>query len=158
MSATLTFDDSLWPLVIFRFTGVMSGPQYERFFVRANAYLERGEKYVCITDVSQAGIPTPAQCRQLADWLRANDAALREQVLGNAILVTTAPLRLSMSLVFHLKPPPMPHVAVADMDSAVDFVLGKLRGAGFVDQAEHIRHHLTCRAGTSSAASGASSH
>ncbi|PTL76000.1 hypothetical protein [Vitiosangium sp. GDMCC 1.1324] len=142
MSATLTFDDSLWPLIVFRFTGVMTGPQYEQFLTRSSAYLERGEKYVCITDVSQAGLPPLAQCRRLAEWIRTHDAALHERVLGNAVLVTTAPLRLSMSLVFHLKPPPMPHVAVSNMDSAVDFVTGKLREAGFLAEAERIRRHL----------------
>lgn len=151
MSAILTFDDSLWPLIVFRVTGVMTGPQFAQFLVRASAYLDRGEKYVCITDVSQAGIPPLAQCRQLAEWLRTHDDALREQVLGNAVLVTSASLRLSMSLVFHLKLPPMPHVAVSSMDLAEDFVLGKLREAGFVAQAERIRRQLSCRAEVSSA-------
>ncbi len=141
MSNVITVDDSLWPLVVFRFTGVMTAVECERFFDYAVAYLERGEKYICITDMTQMSIPALAQCRQLAEWLRKYDAQMRERVLGNALVVTTAPIRLSLSLVFHLKLPPMPHVAVSDMDAAVSFVVDKLREAELFSEAERIQRH-----------------
>ncbi len=144
MSPGITVDDSLWPLAVFRFTGSLTAMYCEQFFAHAISYLERGEKYVCITDLTQAGIPPLAQCRQLAEWLRIHDAKLRERVLGNALLITSAPIRLSLSLIFHLKPPPMPHVTVSDMDSAVSFVAGKLKEVELLSAAERIRrHHAT---------------
>ena len=52
------------------------------------------------------------------------------------------PLRLSLSLIFHLKPLPMPNAAVADMDSALRYVMGKLEENGMHSDAERIRHHF----------------
>lgn len=142
MSAHVTFDDSLWPLLILRAHGVMSDKQYEAFLAHSSTFVERGEPYVSITDVALAGIPSAAQRAMQVAWLRKHDAELRERVLGNATIITSVPVRLSLSLIFHLKPPPMPNAAVADMDSALRFVLGKLEEHGLRSDAERIRHHF----------------
>ncbi|EPX58376.1 hypothetical protein D187_004132 [Cystobacter fuscus DSM 2262] len=142
MSARLTFDDSLWPLVIFRPAGVMTNGQFEEFLTRSASYLERGEPYVSITDARQAGMPPLDQLRRLSEWLDTNSDRLREQVLCNAIIVTSAAMRLSMSLVFHLKPQPMPHRAMSDMESALEYALDKLRESGRVADAERIQRHF----------------
>ncbi|ATB34340.1 hypothetical protein [Melittangium boletus] len=142
MSATLTFDDSHWPLVILRITGVMTNGQFAQFLAGSTSVLARGGKYASITDVSQAGIPPLAQCRQLAEWMRQHEARMREHVLCNAIVAPSASLRLSMSLVFHLMPPPMPHIAVSDMASAVDFALARLVDAERGSDAARIRRHF----------------
>jgi hypothetical protein len=142
MSARLTFDDSLWPLVIFRPAGVMTSSQFEEFLARSSSFLERGEPYVGITDARQAGMPPLDQLRRLSEWLDANADLLRERILCNAIVVTSAAVRLSMSLVFHLKPQPMPHRAMSDMESAIEYALGKLREAGRVSDAERIQRHF----------------
>ncbi len=142
MSATLTFDDSSWPLVIMRISGVMTSAQYVHFLERSASFLDRGEPYFSISDVRHAGIPPLPQCRQLAEWMRGQQVRMRQYVRCNAILVTSAPLRLSMSLVFHLMPPPMPHTAVSDMDAAVAFVLHHMREAKHDEAAERIRQHF----------------
>jgi len=146
MSATLTFDDSHWPLVILRISGVMTNGQYAQFLAGSASFLARGEKYVSITDVSQAGIPPLAQCRQLAEWMRQHEARMREYVLCNAVIAPSASLRLSMSFVFHLMPPPMPHIAVSDMASAVDFALARLVDAKRESDATRVRRHLATSA------------
>jgi hypothetical protein len=142
MSARLTFDDSLWPLVIFRPVGVMTYSQFEEFLTRSSAYLERGEPYISISDTRSSGLPPLYQTRRLTEWLEANHERLRERVLCNAIIVNSAPLRLTISLMFHLKPQPMPHRAVADMESALEYALGKLREAGRHADAERIQRQL----------------
>ena len=142
MSALITLDDSLWPLVIFRTTGVMTNSQFEEFLVRSSSYLERGEPYISISDTRSSGLPPLYQTRRLTEWLEANHDRLRERVLCNAIIVTSAPLRLSISLMFHLKPQPMPHRAVADMESALEYALDKLREAGRHADAERIQRQL----------------
>lgn len=142
MSGHVTFDDSLWPLLILRANGVMTDKQYAEFLTRSSTFVERGERYVSITDIAQAGIPSAAQRAMQVAWLRKHDAELRERVLGNATIITSAPVRLSLSLIFHLKHPPMPNAAVADMDSALRFVLGKLEEHGMHSEAERIQHHF----------------
>jgi hypothetical protein len=142
MSARLTFDDSLWPLVIFRPAGVMTHDQFEEFLARSASYLERGAPYVSITDARQAGLPSLDQIRKLSEWLDTNSERLRERVLCNGIIVTSAAMRLSMSLVFHLKPQPMPHRAVPDMETALEYALDKLREVGRSADAERIQRHF----------------
>ncbi len=142
MSAIITFDDSLWPLLTLRITGTMTDKQFEEYLVRSTYYVERGEKYVTISDMGQAGLPSAAQRHMQAEWIRQHEAALREWVLGSANLLTSAPIRLAVSLIFYLKPLPMPYAAVADMDSAVRFVTARLEEAGLGSEAERIRHHF----------------
>ncbi|PTL78608.1 hypothetical protein [Vitiosangium sp. GDMCC 1.1324] len=141
MCAGITFDDSLWPLLIVCFRGGASDKQYAEMLTRSSSYVERGERYVSILDVSQAGIPTAAQRQMQVEWLRKHDTRLHERVLGNATIVTSAPIRLSLSIIFHIKPLPIPNVAVSDLDSALRFVLGKLEEGGLSSDAERIRHH-----------------
>ncbi len=142
MSPTLTYDESLWPLLRVSITGVMTNEQCEQFFARSESLLKRGEKYVSISDIRQAGTPPLAQCHQVAEWMRRHTAAMRKCLLCNIIIITSAPLRLSTSLVFHLVPPPMPHLVVADMASAVEAACGRLVEARLDSDAERVRRHF----------------
>jgi hypothetical protein len=142
MSAIIMFDDSHWPLLLLRVTGPMTDKQFGEFLVQSSSYLERGEKYVSIFDIAQAGLPSAVQRQMQVEWIRKSDALLRERVLGNANIVTSAPVRLALSLIFHLKPLPMPYAAVADMDSAFRYVLGKLEEGGLGADAARIRRDL----------------
>jgi hypothetical protein len=142
MRAIIMFDDSLWPLLQIRVTGAMSDAQFAGFLAQSDTYLARGEPYVSILDLGQVSLPTPAQRQMQAEWIRKREADMRQWVLGNANIITSAPIRLALSLIFHLKPPPMPYSAVADMDSALRFVLGKLEEGGRGADAERIRRHF----------------
>ncbi len=51
MGGSITFDDSLWPLLLSRFQGVVSDAQYEEYLSRGLAYLQRGELYVSVLDM-----------------------------------------------------------------------------------------------------------
>jgi len=142
MSAIFTFDDSLWPLLVIRVIGRMSDKEVEEFLARSISYARRGEKYVGIVDMSQTGLFSPSQRQVMVEWLREHDDTLREQMLGAANIVTSTPIRLALSLVFYLKPLPMPHVAVSDMCSAVRYVTSRLEEGGLASEAERIRHHF----------------
>ena len=142
MNAIIMFDDSRWPLLMLRVTGPMTDKQFGEFLARSNTYLERGDRYVSIFDIAQAGLPSAVQRQMQADWIRKQEPLLRERVLGNANIITSAPIRLALSLIFHLKPLPMPYAAVADMDSALRFVMGKLEEGGLGAEAARIRHDL----------------
>lgn len=142
MRPIIMFDDSLWPLLTLRVTGVMSDRQFAEFLEQSSTYLAREEQYVSILDLGQVGLPTPTQRQMQAEWMRKHDADMRQWVLGNANIITSAPIRLALSLIFHLKPLPMPYAAVADMDSALRFVIGKLEEGGLGAKAERIRRHF----------------
>jgi hypothetical protein len=142
VSAIITFDDSLWPLLVIRLEGTMTDTDFESFLARALTYVRRGERYVIISDMGRVDLFSAHQRQLQADWTRVHDATLRERVIANATIVSSAPMRLVLSLILHLKAMPMPHLVASDMDSALRFVTQKLEEGGFGADAERIRHHF----------------
>lgn len=139
MSANIHIDDSRWPLIIARLGGLVSEQELEDFLLRSSTYVSRREPFVCITDISQTRIPSARQRSLYAEWIRAHDPLLRRWCLGNATLITSAAMRLSMSLVLHIVRLPVPNITVADMDAALDFVLGKLVEGGLESEARRLQ-------------------
>jgi hypothetical protein len=146
LSAIITFDDSLWPLLILRGEGEPTDQQMKEYQAQSLSYLQRGEKYVTISDLSRLGMLSPTQRRMQADYLLRNADALGERLLGNAAIIRSAPLRLIIYLILPFQPTPMPFNIVADMDSAVTYVLRRLRESGLGDEATHIQQQLEQRA------------
>jgi hypothetical protein len=145
LSAIITFDDSLWPLVILRAQGVPTDQEMKEYHARSLSYLERGEKYVTIADLGQLGMLSPSQRRMQAEYLQENAAALHERLLGSATIVDSTPLRLALYAILPFKRMPMPFVVVADMDSAVRYALRRLEESGLGEAAARIRHQLEQR-------------
>lgn len=146
MSAIITFDDSLWPLVLTRAQGVPSDEDIKEYHARSLSYARRGEKYVTISDLSQLGMLSATQRRRQAEYLQENAALLHEYLLGNASIIDSTPLRLALYAILPFRRMPMPFVVVADMDSAVRYALGRLEESGLGDAAARIRHHFEQRA------------
>ena len=146
MSAIITFDDSLWPLLILSGQGAPTDQQMKEYQARVRGYLERGEKYVTISDLSQLGMLSPTQRRMQAEFLEEHAAAMRERLLGNATIVRSTPIRLALQLILPFKPLAFPYAVVADMDEAVRYALRRLEESGFGDAAERIRQQLEVRA------------
>lgn len=146
MSAIITFDDSLWPLVMTRAQGVPTDEDMKGYQARSLSYARRGEKYVTISDLSQLGMLSAPQRRRQAEYLQENAAVLHEYLLGIASIIHSTPLRLAMYAILPFRRMPMPFVVVADMDSAVRYALGRLEESGLGDAAARIRHQLEQRA------------
>jgi hypothetical protein len=145
MHALITFDDSSWPLLMVRMSGNVSDAQYARFLEQMDGYLDRGERYVCLMDVSQCSILTVTQRYMHAEWIHRNEARLRAQLLGQSSIMTSAHMRLSRSLLTYLKPLPVPSATVPDLDTALRYVVGRLEGEGLVALAERIHDRFGLR-------------
>ena len=145
MGASITFDDSLWPLLISRFHGGVSDSQYEEYLSRGAAYLQRGELYVSVLDMGVLAMPTTAQRQRQAEWLQEHEALMREQLLGCALIITSPFIRLALSAVFHIKPMPTPYVTVHDMAEGLKWATTRLEEAGLTEAAGRIRHHFDLR-------------
>ncbi len=142
MSAIITFDDSLWPLVIIRAQGAPTDEDMKAYQARSISYLRRREKFVTISDLSQLGMLSAMQRRMQAQYLQENAAALHEHLLGNASIIDSTPLRLTLYAILPFRRMPMPFVVVANMDSAVRYALGRLEEAGLGDAAARIRQEF----------------
>lgn len=150
MGVSITFDDSLWPLLISRFHGTATDSEYEAYLAQGTAYLQRGELYVSVLDMGRLVVPTAAQRQRQAEWLQEHDSLLREQFLGAALVITSPFLRLALSTVLHLKPMPMPYVTVYDVPGGLKWAVTRLVEAGLTRSAERIRHHFGLRPGSHS--------
>lgn len=146
MSAIITFDDSLWPLVLTRAEGAPTDEDMKEYQARSLSYARRGEKYVTISDLSQLRMLSATQRRMQAAYLQENAAVLHEYLLGNASIIGSTPVRLAMYAILPFRRMPMPFVVVADMDSAVRYALGRLEESGLGDAAARLRHQLEQRA------------
>ncbi|HEX8440718.1 hypothetical protein [Archangium sp.] len=142
MGASITFDDSLWPLLISRFEGVASDAQYEEYLARGTAYLQRGERYVSVLDMGRLAVPTAAQRQRQAEWLKAHETLMHELLLGGALVITSPFVRFALSTILHLKPMPMPYVVVPDVAMGLGWAVARLEEAGIHEAVGRIRHHV----------------
>ncbi len=135
----IEIDDTHWPLMIIRLRGVATDAQFEAYLSQVESLQQRGETYVSISDATWLGVPPASQRQRQALWSQQSEQALREQVLGHASIITSPFVRMTVSLLLHIRPLVHPHIAVSDMPSAVNWVTHRLHVGGRISEAERIR-------------------
>jgi hypothetical protein len=143
--ASFTFDDSLWPLMVVRLRGELSRQEFERYLARATQTLQRHDRHVCIFDVSELHLFSTEQRQRQVEWLKANEVLMRQKLLGIAYVVTSATVRLTMSVIFHFKPPPVPYTLVSNLEEAGAWAAMRLDEARFSAPAELVRSQFVPR-------------
>ncbi len=143
--ASFTFDDSLWPLMVVRLTGELSPQEFERYLSRSTQYLQHKERHVCIFDVSGLHLFSTEQRQRQVEWLKANDVLMRQKLLGIAYVVTSATIRLTMSVIFHFKQPPVPFTLVTSLGEAGAWAAMRLDEARFPAPAALVRSQFAPR-------------
>jgi hypothetical protein len=141
MLASITFDDSLWPLLVIRVGDALSPQGFEAALEKRLTYLRRGEKHVVLYDTSQAQARLLIHRERLVQWLRGLNEDSFENVLGVALVITSSPFRLAVTSVLHLWPRRRPYFAATTESEAVRWGVERLREAGLSAQAERIRLH-----------------
>jgi hypothetical protein len=135
----VSFDDSLWPLLVVTFTGTTSDQEFEAYLEKMSAYLQRGDKYVCIYDSTEMkDSPMVHRQRQL-EWLKANDALLRQRMIGTGFIIVSPMIRLAMSVINQLNKPPCPSNAVGNMKAALEWAAERFRAENLMVPAMLIR-------------------
>ncbi|WP_257459992.1 hypothetical protein [Archangium lipolyticum] len=135
------FDDSLWPLLIVQYAGTPTNEQFAESLVRRTRYLDRGP-HVTVLDLSGSPNPGPPEQRHMqVEWLRCNEARLRELSLGVAFVTDSAVMKLLLSVIQHLKPLPTPYVTFKHLAEAVTWGAERLERSGLATEARHAREH-----------------
>jgi hypothetical protein len=137
--ASITFDDSRWPLRLVRFVGTPTPRQYEHYLEEVTARLRRRERYLSINDLSRGGLPTPEQRQRQILWMQEHEELMREVLLGVAFIVTTPPVRLSVSTILHFKPLPVPYLIASQEVEAVTWASARIEEQGLRLAAERLR-------------------
>ncbi|QRN98907.1 hypothetical protein JRI60_07710 [Archangium violaceum] len=140
--ASFTFDDSQWPLMVVRLTGELSSQDFESYLARASHYLQRQERHVCIFDVSALRLLSTEQRQRQVEWLKAHEVLIRQTLLGIVYVVTSPVVRLTMSVIFHFKPPSAPYTIVPDLGAAGAWAAACLEKTSLRPVAERIRRQF----------------
>ncbi|WP_375767555.1 hypothetical protein NR798_38660 [Archangium gephyra] len=138
-AAPFFFDDSHWPLLGVRLSGEPSRQAFEAYLDRSTQYLQRGEPHLCIFDLSALWLLSTEQRQRHVEWLEANAALMRQTLLGLAYVITSPTVVLTMSVIFHFRPPPVPYTIVAHLDAAKAWAARHLDEAGLRAPAERMR-------------------
>ncbi|HLL05640.1 MAG TPA: hypothetical protein VK539_34035 [Myxococcaceae bacterium] len=131
-------DEKLWPLVLIRYEAPLSMEDLELLSARLSDILARQEPYVAIADARRSQGMTPEQRQHQADWMKRHDTQLRKYCLGSAFIVTSALARMTVSVIFALKPPPLPYTIVTTLEAAAVWAADRLAAAGRTAQAQRV--------------------
>lgn len=141
-SASITLDDSLWPLLLVRFPSVVSNAQQEEYLARLLTYVRRGQKYVGIMDTHLLKNTTSEQRQRQADFIKEHEGLFRQCSLGSAAVVTSPLVALGGRILIHLKPMPVPFYVTSSLPAAVAWAAERLALAGLTEAAERVRCHF----------------
>jgi hypothetical protein len=151
--STLSIDESLWPLRVARFEGIISSQQFEDYLEKSSACLHRGQQYVSIMDFTHGGPPPFDQRQRQAAWIREHEQLLRQWSLGVAFVITSPIVRLAVSASLYWQPLPVPYLLTPRMSEATNWAIQRLEEAKLFPAAERIRHHLQTDAARNAAPS-----
>lgn len=120
------FDDSEFPLVRLRAFGASSDEDIRERLAFLERQAERSEPFALVFDTSASRPLTAKQRKMWTDWLSANTERARRQILGCAIVVTSAINRGVFTGVFWLWNPPMPYTFTATPEEADQWARARL--------------------------------
>ena len=115
VSMPYALDDSRWPLVVLRVVGSITPAEEIEFTERSTRLPERGERYVVIVDLSEAGTPSPRFVRLQAKAQKLRADGLRTHCAGIAFVIGSPMLRGALRAILHLQSLPCPQMVVASL-------------------------------------------
>lgn len=140
--SNITFDDSLWPLLVVRFSGTPTNQQFEEYMARRGSYLARNQKHALIYDTVSFNVLTSEQRQRQIDWLKERKELLQKLSLGSALIITSPVVRLLLSGILHFSQASTPYHAARSLPDAASWCAGRLASAGLLVEAQRVRMHF----------------
>jgi hypothetical protein len=137
------FDDSLWPLLIVRFSGNPTRAELETYLAKRLEYMQRHERHVLLYDTREARMLSHVLMQRHAEWLREHESLRRETVLASAVIITAPIIRLTASAILHVWPVRSPYHFTATLPEAAHWAAERLREAGHPITAQRIHQRFT---------------
>lgn len=138
---SISFDDSLWPLLVVTFPRVLDAHHQERYLARVKTYLARGERYVSVLDTRPLKTMTAEHRQRQADFIKEHEALFRRYSLGAVGIVTSPLVALGARVLIHLKPMPTPYYVASSFPAAVAWAAERLDSAALHGAAHQVRLH-----------------
>lgn len=136
---SVELDDTCGPLHIFRVRG--SSPslaELQRNLLEPHERkLRQRQPHVAVWDMREAGTPTGETRQYIQAWLAVQEPLIREFTLASAVVARSQAMRLAVTALFVLQPPPArSYRAFAQMGAALRWAARSLEAADIAyDQA-----------------------
>ncbi len=126
----IEIDERRWPIVCFTFRGATSLEQLEEYLRGSDRILERGGKYAGIVLTEDVRPHDVKLIRRQAQWIKTNEARLREHSVGVALVIQSTMVRGMLRAVLWLQPMPQPYIVCGSVEEATAWVRERLIAAG----------------------------
>ena len=124
------FDDTHWPLIDLRLTGIDEGSDIEIMLAGLSRRLRRG-RCALLFDTTEVVPPTLSQAQENVrlegQWLRANQELVRSNLVAVAFVIPGSAVRFALSGVLLIAPLPAPHIVASSEAEARAYCLEALR-------------------------------
>jgi hypothetical protein len=127
----VTLDESLRPLLVLTFHGEVGPHELDRHLEALAATLRRGtEPCVLVYDAMNATMPSAAQRKRQAEWIREHTAMLRQKTIASVFAIGSSLLRGAITAIFWVQPAPTRTHVVSSRAEAIDWARQQLRASG----------------------------
>lgn len=141
------FDDSLWPLLLIRFTGNPGMQELETYLAKRLEYMRRNEPHVLLYDTRNARMLSNPLTQRHVAWMKEHDELRRKTVVASTVVITSPVIRLTASAVLHFWPAKTPYHFCATLGEAVNWAADWLHKTGHPHKAHQVRQHLASNPG-----------
>ena len=141
------FDDSLWPLLLIRFSGNPSMQELETYLAKRLEYMQRNEPHVLLYDTRNARMLSQPLTQRHVAWMKEHDALRRKTVVASTVVITSPIIRLTASAVLHFWPAKTPYHFCANLSEAVNWAADWLTRTGYPQQAHQVRQRFNANPG-----------
>ncbi len=126
------FDATTLPLLRITFAGSVDDAAFRAYLGEYRAVLAQGKPYAVLLDASEAGVPSSAQRKLQADFMRDNAGAMGAVCVGGAFVIQSTLVRGALTAILWLQPMPFRHVVVSTMAEGEAWCRGRLVAAAAI--------------------------
>jgi hypothetical protein len=105
---SVRIDTSQWPIVVCTNEGAMGPDETSIFLKGLTDVLERRERYATVFDSSKLATFKMGDRDKIVQWLKDNDARLKQYSIGSGVVLSSAALRFVISGVLLVYTPASP--------------------------------------------------
>lgn len=124
------FDATNLPMLRITCTGVVDDDAFRAYLGEYQAVLAQGKPYAVLFDASEAGVPSSAQRKLQADFMRDNAVLIGALCVGGAFVIQSTLVRGALTAILWLQPMPFRHVIVGTVAEGEAWCRGRLTAAG----------------------------
>ncbi|HKK79816.1 MAG TPA: hypothetical protein VJ933_09310, partial [Phaeodactylibacter sp.] len=119
MIAYANFDHKEFPVVTVRFTGAAADEaNFQAYLDELHHAYERATPFAYLFDATDAALPGFKYQKMQADWLKENEAMMKEYCRGTAYVIANPLVRTVLKGIFALQQQPVPYYITGSQEEA----------------------------------------